>query len=95
MTTNATRTPVTVSTTTYRDTIFEISASYARSDNTNVEQIILKADKASPAELIIGIIPIENNPNCETLQQVDLTIAEVRILRELLNRPDVQAILDA
>ena len=71
----------------------EIWASYERADDQRMIMSILSPGKHDQGALFLG----------EAIQQVDiaarelvtLSLLEARILRDLLNRPDVQAVLDA
>jgi hypothetical protein len=81
----------------FHDTPVETCFTYERKDGKKVDMAIVhhtqrNGVQISPA-LLIGVMRIKNNPNCATSEFVDLSIEEARILRDLLNKPEVQAIL--
>lgn len=95
--TTAMKTPVSALATTpsSRNNQHEISTSYNRTDGKRVEMVMMKQWACGPTELLIGAYRTQDNPNCNTSQYVALSIEEARILRDLLNREDVQALLNA
>jgi hypothetical protein len=84
----------------FHDTVAETYFTYTRKDGKRVDMTIghhtynpHNGVEIFPA-LLIGVMRIKNNPNCATSEFVDLSIEEARILRDLLNRPEVADILN-
>lgn len=48
----------------------------------------------SQTELCLATFRLNNNPNNNPTAQIDLSIEEARLLRDLLNRPEMQAYLE-
>lgn len=86
----------------FHDTVAETYFTYERTDGKRVDMTVGhhtvhnnwkgKRVEIFPA-LLIGVMR-KDDPNCKALESVDLSIEEARILRDLLNKPEVQHILE-
>jgi hypothetical protein len=78
---------------TYNDNFAESTISYVRIDHKQVDLCLYKEDGKGPSELLIGIYFSVNYPEHPS-EFVRLSIAEARLLRDLLNKEEAVAILD-
>lgn len=84
---------------TFRNTGLETCFSYDRTDGKHVEFVIVHLPDAAgdgPQEpfLHLSTRKISKNPNCALNEQLVLSPAEGRMLRDFLNRPEVEAWLE-
>lgn len=76
---------------TYFNNQHETSVGYNRSDEQHVEFVLSRQAQM----FTIATFPLIGNPNMEPETQIVLGPQEARLLRDLLNRPEVQLCLDA
>ena len=101
MTTIAARIPEIVSTPEFKKSVVffdgtqETWVEYQRSNGLYINMSVLSPGDNDRAEFFVAEVKYEKNGNVGTRQSVHLSLAEARILRDLLTRPDVQALLDA
>lgn len=86
--------PAIISLPTFRYSSHETALSYERSDGRSVDLTILHEEPGWPAELLLTIKRSRNLPDVRIIQQMELSKAEIRYLRDLLNRPEVTELLD-
>lgn len=72
----------------------EITVVYDRSDDVHMEFALSKCQGVTPTFEITSF-QLKENPNLDVFQEHRLSMAEARLLRDLLTRPEVVAYLDA
>lgn len=83
---------MTIKTIVQHSNFLEAGISYARSDGKQVDMTLLRADAHEPAKFCIGIYANKKADQAEQL--VELSLAEARMLRAVLNSGSVLDILE-
>lgn len=83
----------------FRQNSFEHCLSYDRIDGKRVEMVIthvpnVSGDGEKPALLQIATRKLQRNPTLALNEHVALSMEEARLLKDLLNRPEISAYLD-
>jgi hypothetical protein len=81
----------------FRHSSFETAVTYERSNGHEVQMTLVHSLHLHPGDepaLVVAVMQIDDNPNCEFSEQVTLSIPELRLLRDLLNRHEITAYLE-
>lgn len=78
----------------YRSTSFEDAITYDRIDGQSVEMVLshlpnVSGDYPPTPTLTLASFRSSNNPKMKPHQHLELSMEEARLLRDLLNRPEV------
>jgi hypothetical protein len=80
----------------YRHSSFETAITYHRTDETFGQlTLVHEGHLLGPAELVLAMYTMKGLQEGIAREEVTLSVAEARLLRDLLNRPEVAAVLDA